>query len=86
MQFEVAADRLENEFGARLSLEHLPYTIARRLDDPAQRSLVDSGRRSEVLTRTDGTDLALFIDQLALGVMQRMNPELAVSALVAGAD
>jgi peptide chain release factor 3 len=84
MQFEVAAHRLENEFGARASLEHLAYTVVRRLDDPAQRPVVDSGRRSEVLTRLDGVELALFIDQLALGVMQRMNPELAVSALIAG--
>jgi len=39
-----------------------------------------------VLTRTDGTELALFIDQFALGVLQRLHPELSVSALVAGTD
>jgi peptide chain release factor 3 len=86
MQFEVAAHRLDAEFNAPITLERLPYTRVRRLDDPAQRSLVDSSRRGEVLTRTDGTDLALFIDQLALGVMQRLHPELALSALVADAD
>ncbi|MFC4857805.1 peptide chain release factor 3 [Actinophytocola glycyrrhizae] len=86
MQFEVAAHRLETEFGARAALERLPYTVARHLDDPAQRTLVDTGRRSEVLTRADGTDLALFIDQHALGVMRRLHPELALGSLVAGAD
>ena len=86
MQFEVATHRLGMEFGARVVLERLPYTVARQLDDPAQRALVDTGRRSEVLTRTDGTDLALFIDQHALGVMQRLHPELVVSSLVAGTD
>jgi peptide chain release factor 3 len=86
MQFEVAAHRLDTEFGARAAFERLPYTIARRLDDPAQRNLIDSGRRGEVLTRADGTDLALFIDQHALGVTVRLHPELSLSSLVAGAD
>ena len=86
MQFEVAAHRLETEFGARVVLERLPYSVARRLDDLAQRTLVDTGRRSEVLTRTDGTDLALFTDQHGLNVMQRLHPELVLSSLVAGTD
>jgi peptide chain release factor 3 len=86
LQFEVAAHRLDTEFGAPAALERLPYTVARRLDDHAQRTLVDTGRRSEVLTRTDGTDLALFIDQHALGVTLRLHPELALSSLVAGTD
>jgi peptide chain release factor 3 len=86
MQFEVAAHRLDTEFGARAVFERLPYTIARRLDDPAQRNMVDSGRRGEVLTRADGADLALFIDQHALGVTVRLHPELSLSSLVAGAD
>lgn len=86
MQFEVAAHRLGTEFNAPITLERLPYAVVRRLDDPTQRSLVESSRRGEALTRTDGTDLALFVDQHVLGVMQRLHPELAVSALVAGAD
>lgn len=86
MQFEVAAHRLETEFGAPVALERLPYTVARRLDDLAQRTIVDTGRRSEVLTRADGTELALFTDQHALNVMQRLHPELALSSLVAGTD
>jgi peptide chain release factor 3 len=86
MQFEVAAHRLETEFSAPVTLERLPYTVARQLDDPAQRAMVDTGRRGEVLTRTDGTDLALFLDQHALGVTRRLHPELVLSSLVAGAD
>ncbi|MCT2587172.1 peptide chain release factor 3 [Actinophytocola sp. S1-96] len=87
MQFEVAAHRLETEFNAPVALERLPYSVVRRLDDPAQRALVESRRGSEVLTRAvDGTDLALFVDQHTLGVLRRLHPELAVSALVAGAE
>jgi peptide chain release factor 3 len=86
MQFEVAAHRLENEFNAPAVFDRLPYTTVRRLDDPAQRALVDTGRRSEVLTRDDGTDLALFLDQHALGVTQRLHPELTLSVLVAGIE
>lgn len=63
----------------------LPYTVVRRLADPRQRSVVDAGR-SEVLTRTDGVDLALFVDSTALGVMRRLHPELRVESLVAGTD
>ena len=86
MQFEVAAHRLEHEFNVPIAFERLPYTTVRRLDDPDQRALVDTGRRSEVLTRADGTELALFLDQHALGVTQRLHPELALSHIVAGAD
>ncbi|SMC71920.1 hypothetical protein [Lentzea albidocapillata] len=57
----------------------------RRLADPRQRSVVDAGR-SEVLTRTDGVDLALFVDSTALGVMRRLHPELRLESLVAGTD
>jgi peptide chain release factor 3 len=85
MQFEVAAHRLVAEFKSPVRLEPLPYTVVRRLTDPAHRSLVD-GNRSEVLTRTDGVDLALFNDSTTLGVLRRLHPEVeaALEPLVAG--
>jgi peptide chain release factor 3 len=85
MQFEVAAHRLVAEFKSPVRLEPLPYTVVRRLTDPAHRSLVD-GNRSEVLTRTDGVDLALFTDSTTLGVLRRLHPEVvaALEPLVAG--
>lgn len=85
-QFEVAAHRLDGEFTCPIRLEHLQYTMVRRLADPKQRSLVDSGRRSEVLTRTDGAVLALFTDKIALGVLRRQHPELVLEPLVAGTE
>jgi peptide chain release factor 3 len=83
MQFEVAADRLEVEFGAAIALDRMPYSIVRRLTDPGQRNLIDSSRRGEVLQRGDGVLLALFTDQTALGVLGRLHPELAVEPLIA---
>ncbi|WET76940.1 peptide chain release factor 3 [Amycolatopsis sp. QT-25] len=83
MQFEVAAHRMDAEFGSPIRLEHLSYQVARRLADPSQRALVDKGRNSEILTRLDGADLALFADELALRLMVRANPGLALEPLVA---
>ncbi|MGH3994423.1 MAG: peptide chain release factor 3, partial [Pseudonocardiaceae bacterium] len=83
MQFDVAAHRLDAEFKSPIRLEHLPYTTVRRLADLTQRRIVDTGSRSEVLTRTDGAELALFTDELAMRVMLRGHPELTLEPLVA---
>jgi peptide chain release factor 3 len=83
MQFEVAAHRLEHEFTCPVRLDHLPYTAVRRLPDPAQRSIVNGERRSEVLTRADGTELALFEQEMDLRILQRRVPELVLEPLVA---
>ncbi|WP_328617081.1 peptide chain release factor 3 [Amycolatopsis sp. NBC_00355] len=83
MQFEVAAHRMEHEFTSPIRLEQLPYRAARRLVDPVQRGLVDSGARSEVLTRLDGTNLALFAEEMDLRLLIRRFPELELETLVA---
>ncbi|MGW4115690.1 peptide chain release factor 3 [Actinosynnema sp. NPDC004786] len=85
MQFEVAAYRLDTEFKSPVRLERLPYTVARRLPDPDHRAVVDS-RGSEVLTRADGTHLALFTDSTALAVLRRLHPEVTLEPLVAGGE
>jgi peptide chain release factor 3 len=82
MQFDVAAHRLEAEFGTPVKLDHLPYTVVRRLADPGHRALIEASGRGEVLTRADGTELALFSDQIALSVLVRKTPDLAVVELV----
>ncbi|EHR59223.1 peptide chain release factor 3 [Saccharomonospora cyanea] len=86
MQFEVAAHRMEYEFNSPVKLDRLPYSTVRRLADPAQRALVDAGRNSEVLTRADGTDLALFADDMSMRLLLRRHPELRLEALVATGD
>ncbi|OLR93467.1 peptide chain release factor 3 [Actinokineospora bangkokensis] len=83
MQFEVAAHRMEHEFNSPVRLEHLAYRTVRLLARPDQRTTVDGGTRSEVLTRLDGADLALFLDDMALRLMQRAHPDLELRPLLA---
>ncbi|TCP50786.1 peptide chain release factor 3 (bRF-3) [Tamaricihabitans halophyticus] len=86
MQFEVAAHRLEAEFGVPVALDRLPYSVVRLLTVPDDRKTIDSSGRGEVLTRTDGTDLALFTDEIALGVLTRQHPSLGIEQLIAGTN
>ncbi len=81
LQFEVAAYRLANEFGASPHLESAPYTLARRTDAQGRANL--SGRRGvEIATRTDGTILALFTSQAWLDVARRDHPGMTLDAIV----
>ncbi|TWH73450.1 peptide chain release factor 3 [Modestobacter roseus] len=82
MQFEVAAHRMEHEFGARISLENLPYQIARITDAESAPELAKA-RDVEVMTRADGELLALFTNKWALGVLERNNPHLTLTPMVA---
>ncbi|MPY80443.1 MAG: peptide chain release factor 3, partial [Actinophytocola sp.] len=86
MQFEVASHRLDVEFGVGVELERLPYRTVRRLTDSEHRKTIEASRRGEVLTRSDGAELALFADEIALGTLRRQHPDLAVEHLVAGTD
>ncbi|RLV50343.1 peptide chain release factor 3 [Nocardioides mangrovicus] len=85
MQFEVAAARMSDEYGAPVRLESLAYTVARRV--PADQVDAVAGLRDvEVLHRADGSALALFMDRWRLQSVQRQHPELILEALPAGAD
>jgi peptide chain release factor 3 len=82
MQFEVAVHRMEHEFGAPISLERLPYSLALRTD-AASAPGVAAARGAEVLQRTDGTLLGVFTDKWGLRVLQQNKPELTLEPLVA---
>ncbi|MCV7316142.1 peptide chain release factor 3 [Mycolicibacillus parakoreensis] len=82
MQFEVAAHRMATEFGAPISLESLPYQVA-RIVEPADAAFVDKQPMAEVLTRTDGVPLALFSNSWRLQGFQRDHPEVVLGSLVA---
>jgi peptide chain release factor 3 len=84
MQFEVAVHRLAAEFGCQIRLDHMPYTVVRRLGDPKQRATTNLGNRGEYLTRADGAELVVFNDQTALNVTVRLNEGLLLEPLVAG--
>ena len=59
MQFEVAVHRMATELSAPISLESLPYQVA-RIVDPEDAEFMNKQVSAEVLTRTDGVMLVLF--------------------------
>jgi peptide chain release factor 3 len=83
MQFEVVEDRMTNEFNSPIRFSRLDYQVARRTDAEGAAAL--AGKRGvEVLERSDGTRLALFVDQWRAQVTARDNPDLMLEALPAG--
>ena len=84
LQFDVVQHRLEHEFGARVELDHLDYSLARRTDAAGADAL--RGQRAvEVLTRRlDGAVLALFSDKWRLGQVQRDKAGIMLEPLIAG--
>ncbi len=85
MQFEVAEHRMATEFGAPISLERLPYTVARAID-PEDVALVAKQVSMEVLTRTDGVMLALFATKWRMQGFCEDNPKVRLSSLVAAGE
>jgi peptide chain release factor 3 len=82
MQFEVATHRMANEIGAPISLEPLPYQVA-RIVDPVDAEFMSKQVSAEVLTRTDGVLLVLFSTPWRLQGFQRDNPDIKLGSLVA---
>ena len=82
MQFEVAVHRMANEMGAPISLETLPYQVA-RIVEPDDVAAVSKESLAEVMTRTDGVHLVLFSNSWRLQGFQRDNPDVTLRSLVA---
>jgi peptide chain release factor 3 len=83
MQFEVVEDRMTNEFNAPVRFSRLDYQVALRTDAEGAAALAGM-RGVEVLQRTDGTRLALFVDQWRAKTISRAHPDLTLEALPAG--
>jgi peptide chain release factor 3 len=83
MQFDVAVHRLEHEFGAPVELSPTGYTVARRTD-AASAIALRSMRGVDVLSRADGTMLAVFESRYWLDRLTGEQPELTLEPLVAG--
>jgi peptide chain release factor 3 len=82
MQLEVAAWRLEHEFGAATDISPTAYTIARRTDEASAPELRGMpGVR--VLARAGGTLYALFESPYWLARVEAENPSLTLDRLVA---
>lgn len=83
MQFEVVQERMTNEFNSPIRLSRVDYSVARRTD--AEGAVALAGKRgTEVLQRSDGTYLALFVDQWRASSTARDNPDVLLEALPAG--
>ena len=81
MQFEVAEDRMTNEFNAPCTLERLNFSLARRTTAECVPTLARE-RSVEVLHRSDGELLALFSDRWRLQGVQKNHPDLVLEPLV----
>ena len=82
MQFDVAVYRLENEFGAPVELSPTNYKVARRTD-AASADAMRGMRGVRILSRADGTVMALFESQYWLERLEADNPDLVLERLVA---
>ena len=82
LQFEVASYRLENEFGAAVELTATPYTIARRTD-PESAPALNAMQGVTVMSRDDGTMLALFESRYWMERVVSDHPELTLERMVA---
>ncbi|WP_156391931.1 MULTISPECIES: peptide chain release factor 3 [unclassified Nocardioides] len=85
MQFEVVEDRMLNEFNSPIRFSRLDYQVA-RLTDAAGASALSGIRGVEVLQRSDGTYLALFVDRWRAQVTARDNPAVMLEELPAGGN
>ncbi len=82
MQFEVATYRLETEFGAPVELTPTQFTIARRTDESSA-SQLNAMQGVAVLSRDDGTRLALFESRYWMDRVLNDHPELTLERMVA---
>jgi peptide chain release factor 3 len=82
LQFEVASYRLESEFGAAVELTATPYTIARRTDAESAPRL-NAMQGVTVMSRDDGTMLALFESRYWMDRVVTDYPELTLERMVA---
>jgi len=83
MQFEVVQARMESEFNAPVRLSPLSYQLARRTDADALPVLAGV-RGVEVMSRSDGTLLALFPDKWRVTATERDHPDITLEPLAAG--
>ena len=81
LQFEVAAWRMEHEFGSPVRLEGTRFEVARATDDPSATAL-DTMRDVDVYRRESGAPLALFRSRYVAERISRDHPELVLDTLI----
>lgn len=85
MQFDVATYRLTHEFGASVELEPSTYCAARRTDSTTAAAL-RSVPGTRILSRGDGSLLALFESPYRLARLAGDHPEWRLEPLVGAVD
>jgi peptide chain release factor 3 len=84
LQFEVVSARMADEFGSPVSLDPLPYSVA-RLTDAEGAAVLDRESETEVLSRSvDGALLAVFVNKWRLETIRRKHPGVRMEPLLAG--
>jgi peptide chain release factor 3 len=85
MQFDVVTHRMASEFSAPITLEPLPYHLARATDTAGAEALNRSRLvRGEALIRVrDKTPLALFPDRWQASSFEREHPDAHLATLLA---
>lgn len=82
MQFDVAAWRLEHEFGAPAEFTPTAYRVARRTDE-ASRDRLRAMRGVDVLDRSDGELIAVFESAYWVERLEAEEPNLTLERLIA---
>ena len=80
LQFDVASQRMENEFRAPVRLEACRFSMARRTDEEYVEAL-EAMRAVEVYRRANGTPMAMFKDKWQLQRIERDHPELVLDEI-----
>ena len=83
LQFEVFANRLDVEFNAPTELAAAPYQ-AIRLTDQASADVLREKVGVRILSRSDGSLVALFENKYALARIEQNEPDLVLDHIIAG--
>ena len=83
MQFEVAAYRMANEFGAEIELEPIDWSHCRRVE-PEDADVVRGFVWGEILEDAAGRELAVFRTAFELERFERDHPQVTLDPFIAG--
>jgi len=81
LQFEVATDRLQREFGVAVTLAPTNWSVARRTDAEGA-TVLRASRHADVLYRSDGTHMALFTSDFMLDRFERLHPGVTLDRML----
>jgi len=81
LQFEVAIERMDTEFGVKVKTDETEWKVARRTDESSAEE-IRKGNLAEIRTRSDGVLFALFKGQFQLDRLIQNKPDLVLEHMV----